>query len=288
MIFSRIYQIEYGPKAIAWEKYSSEAQAQYETLLSSNAEEAVFQDFFERNPAFIPGAFEFLGDSGHSPYMNCLITQPDIGSMFHRKPDFLWLAEDSLNFCPVFIEIEKPSKLSFTKQGVLSAEFNQALGQLKEWRGILNNAINNLAFFSCFHIPQELQEKQFTPQFLLIYGRRSEYENNTALRNLRSQSQDNSIRIISYDRLTPSQKCSRTVTCKVQNGEYWVQHISPTFELGPVYSRELTKLKGFKEKIDDMEMTSEKRKAFLKERYPYWIEFGEKTSQGTISTSDWE
>lgn len=99
---------------------------EYNSLLeTSDNNELIFQDFFEINPSFVPGTLELFGKSGHYPFMHSLISQPEIGGCFRCKPDFLWLAQDSLSFCPVLIEIEKPNKKTFNSQGIASADFTQ-------------------------------------------------------------------------------------------------------------------------------------------------------------------
>lgn len=288
MTFTKSYEIQSGPEPITWSEYVDKSSTEFHNLLDQDCEENIYQDFFERNPAFIPGALEIVGHSGHYPYMGCLITQPEIGNLFRRKPDFLWLAQDSLSFTPVFIEIEKPSKKSFTSQGILSAEFNQALGQIKEWQGIFKTPANVMAFNNLFKLPAYITEKSFEPQYLLIYGRRSEYEDDDRLRILRNESQGSDLRIISYDRLKPEYDCSNAVTCEVKQGSYVVKHISSTYKYSPSGSEDLAKYHGFREKIDDMEHTSDERKEFLKSRYDYWVEYGKHGNKGIIYSSDCE
>ena len=125
------------------------------------------------------------GLSGHYPHMDTLISQPEIGIAVKRKPDFLWLAQDSVDFTPVFIEIERPNKSMFTKEKIPNKDFNQALNQLDEWRGILNGGVNIQAFYQNFSIPLSMQQKNFKPRFVLIYGRRNEYENDEYLQKIR-------------------------------------------------------------------------------------------------------
>lgn len=112
MLLRKEYEIiKDAPKEIEWDQYCDNVMKEYQILLQDSPDrESVFQNFFEENPSFLPGGLELFGQSGHYPYMDALISQPEIGSIFRRKPDFVWLANDSLSFVPVFIEIEKPSK----------------------------------------------------------------------------------------------------------------------------------------------------------------------------------
>lgn len=179
--------IKDAPKQIDWDKYSEKSIREYKILLENSSDkEKIFQQFFEENPSFMPGALELFGQSGHYPYMDALISQPEIGGIFRRRPDFVWLANDSLTFVPVFIEIEKPSKKMFNKDGTTTAEFNQALGQIHEWQYLLNQPTNRQLLYEYFNLPLEIREKTFMPQYLLVYGRRNEYQGNKMLTGIRA------------------------------------------------------------------------------------------------------
>ncbi|MGG1634378.1 Shedu anti-phage system protein SduA domain-containing protein [Paenibacillus sp. NRS-1760] len=290
MVFSKKYEIiKDAPKEISWEEYEKVSlQEYYELLKSSSDSEEAFQLFFEENPAFVPGALELFGQSGHYPYMHTLISQPQIGAPFRRFPDFLWLANDSLTFTPVFIEIEKPAKVMYTKGGDMSAAFSQAIGQIYEWQTILNKPVNQLLFFDFFNIPQSLREKDFKPQFLLVYGRRGEYETNELLRGKRAAVRKDNIDIISFDRLRPIRDYYEFTSSQVRNKEYWIKNIPPTFRYRADCAKELVLAKGFREAIVNMRYTSEARKEFLDQRYKYWIEYGELPNKGILSSGEGE
>lgn len=280
--------MENAPKEIGWSHYYAQTMEEYDNLLRNEGDsEKIFQDFFERNPAFLPGALELFGHSGHYPYMHTLVSQPEIGGCFTRIPDFVWLSQDSLNFCPVFIEIEKPNKKTFNQQGVASADFTQALGQIKQWRSILNNPINVQLFYDYFDIPLYMRKKQFKPQYLLIYGRRGEYENNERLTAMRSELEEVNVALMSYERLKPLADYSQFTTCKVKDKEYRVIHIPPTYRYRADCADVLYSYKNFYESIVAMERVTEERKHFLQERYEYWMSF-EGNLPGIITSMEGE
>lgn len=264
---------------LPWLTYQSLAQREYNTLLENHADdEKTFQNFFERNPSFMPGAFELRNLSGHLPHLQCLISQPEIGATFIRKPDFLWLSQDSLTFVPVFIEIEKPSKKTFTKAGQTSADFTQAMDQILEWKSILNKPENQIAFFEKYNLPKRLTEKVFKPQFVLLYGRREEYEGNNYLTRKRYELQSEDTIVMSYDRLSPRYDSRNMLCATVSNSSgntlYSIKTIPPTFQLDACWADSYKEYSGFIEAIDRMEHTTPERKNFLKERFPYWREIG--------------
>ena len=281
--------IKDAPKQIAWDDYYNKSLEDYENLLTNfSDDESCLQRFFEKNPAFLPGALELFGHSGHYPYMDALVSQPEIGGVFKRKPDFVWLANDSLTFVPVFIEIESPEKKMFNRDGTTTAKFNQALGQIHEWKFLLNQPLNIQMLYEYFNLPLDLREKTFTPQYLLIYGRREEYEGNKMLTGIRAAHKTDCIDIMSYDRLKPLIDCQQFVSCKVSGGTYKVLNISPTYRYRADCSEELLKMDGFYSKISQMEYTSEERKQFLMDRYQYWCEFGKLESKGIMVSQEGE
>ena len=278
-----------APKAIDMGEYIIKRDLDYIALLEAEANnERSFQVFLEENPAYVPGAFEVFGLSGHYPYMNCLITQPRISDTHLRIPDFMWLANDSLSFCPVLIEIETPSKEQFRKDEINRFEFTQAYNQIIEWKSILSTISGQESFYERFSIDENNRKKVFKPQYILVYGRRSEYENDEWLRNKRALFQTDDISIMSFDRLHASRDVYDLVTCKVSNGQYNVQYIPPTFVYRPVTSHVLQKWIGFASALSRIPDISEERRAFLQNRFEYWKAFGMKNNHGLMNTGDYE
>ncbi|RZK32999.1 MAG: DUF4263 domain-containing protein, partial [Hymenobacter sp.] len=242
-----------APARISDREYIKKATADFNNLLLTAAdEETKFQKFFERNPGFMPGAydeFDFLGPSGHGPYLDVLIAQPKISGLINRFPDFMWFASDSVYFTPVIIEIEAPGKNYFNKDGKPSSLFLQARHQLEEWQMILSRPENIIAFYRDFSIPEELRDLSFRPHFVLIYGRREEYKSNKILTQKRAVMANHEHTIMSYDRIKP-QAGDDYVCCNVKDGEYNAKYLSPTFSIGPTNS-ELLKIKNLVNAVDN-------------------------------------
>lgn len=287
MLLNKQYEIVKDvPKPIEWEEYYNRIMDEYEGLLAQKADdEKAFQVFFEENPSFLPGAYKL---SGKSPFMEAVISQPEIGGILKRKPDFVWLANDSTTFAPVFIEIERPNKKMFNKSEVVTSDFSQAMGQIQQWQYILSQPNNLNILYDYFNISNDLRTMIFRPQYLLIYGRREEYEDNSLRTGTRAACQTDNINIVSYDRLRPISDYSQFITCKVSSACYKVIHIPPTFRYRPGWAVDLVRMKGFYDRIDDMKYTSNERKEFLKKRYTYWYEFGKKKDKGLMRLSESE
>lgn len=283
-ILTQKYEVcKNSPKPIDIEEYFRITIEEYNQLLDDNPLECDFQTFFEKNPAFLPGAFQIIGHTGHAPFLNCLISQPKIGVDVIRKADFMWLATDSLNFCPVLIEIERPCKEQFKKDDYLREAFTHACTQIKHWKALFSNPVVVSSFYERYCIPEYLRKRKISPQYFLVIGRRVEYDCDEMKRGIRSEGQNSDFRIMSFDRLRkPTKDVDDTPTCKVSNGKYRVISLPPTFVYRPDTAENLQYLDEFMNCIGKMEHTSEERKQFLRDRFDYWLEFGKLENNGII------
>lgn len=287
--------IEDAPKPVDEDVYYDLAGKEYMELIEQPLHENVYQAFFEKNPAFMPGSREIIGAANsHWPIMNALISQPILSNDLKvRKPDFMWIAKNSLCLCPVLIEIEKPSKAEFRSNSDIGRQvFNQAMDQIIHWKAILESEKGRADFYERYSIPEKYRRLKFKPQYLLVFGRRSEYECDEWLTSMRAGHESADIRIMSFDRLAvPDRNAYDCVTCKVTNGKYKVINIPPTFVFKPSTINAIenySELEGFVAAVETMKHTSDERKQFLKNRYAYWVEYSKKTSTGLCNTSDKE
>lgn len=273
-----------APKSITDKEYLSKANKEFQYLLTNFSKDEIrFQKFFEQNPSYVPGArdeFSIMGQSGHHPHLNCLITQPKITGLIKRIPDFMWLASDSVYFSPIIIEIEAPSKKYFKKDGSPTSHFSQARNQLEEWQTILKRPENILSFYRDFSIPQDLVDLTFKPRFVLIYGRREEFENDIILKQKRGSLFDNDKVLMSYDRIK-AKLLNNYVTCKVKNGKYLAENLSPTFKIGP-FEDEMFEIQNLIKAVDNTCYLTDQRKTFLKEKIPYCLEYFKAEKDGKI------
>src|SRR5690606_36473410 len=98
---------------------------------------------------------------------------------------------------------------------------------------ILSRPENVLRFYQDFSIPKDLRELTFHPYFILVYGRREEYSNNTLLKQKRAAIAGKDQTIMSYDRINPQIARRNFVSCDVKNGRYIARNLGPTFRIGP-------------------------------------------------------
>src|ERR1035441_9950224 len=127
-LLARTYELApNAPLSMSWEEYSERATAEWDLLLNSDAggDEGLIHNFLLQHPCFVPGAHGVTGPWGHAPYKRALLSECPLDGVGKRIPDFIWLANNSEAFAPVFIEIESPCKRWFTKQGEPTHDLTQ-------------------------------------------------------------------------------------------------------------------------------------------------------------------
>jgi hypothetical protein len=281
--------VEDASKPISWERYENEAISCYRELLKSNSDnEAAFQEFFENNPAMLPGAYGFHGESGHAPFNNVLITKPRLQGISLFVPDFLWISMDSCTISPIFIEIEKPSKNWFTGGGQPTHEFTQAQTQLLNWKTWFQNPVHMKLFIEYYEIPTSLTSmRAIEPYYVLIYGSMEELSSHPNLNKMRKDLQRENEIYMTFGRPKPNQKSHSVITCRKTDKGYEAIKIPPTFKLGPTFAKQLARIRDKKSAIESSYLNDE-RKKFLIKRIEYWENYGKEEMNGIINTADWE
>lgn len=267
------------PQPLNTAEYINKSSLEFESLLENRGnDENAFQEFFEKNPIFVPGLDKIgpIEESGPNPFNFCLISQPKISGINFRKPDFLWLDSNSLVFSPLFIEIEAPNKKYFNsdRSRTPTANFKNAKNQLDEWSTLLSIPENILKFYSDYDISKREQDKIFEPKYILVYGRRSEYETDKWLTQKRYNllNRNNHQYLMSYDRIKPKVINNNFICATVAGGKYYAKYLSPNYKLN-IYHNYLNKIVNLDEAINNMAYTSKERKEFLQLKYPILIDY---------------
>ncbi|MGO9275345.1 MAG: Shedu anti-phage system protein SduA domain-containing protein [Terriglobia bacterium] len=279
------------PARMPWKEYEGRVLAEWQGLLDSQegCDEKKIQRFLTDHPSMVPGAYNMTRPSGAAPFPNALLCECPLSAIGVKIPDFMWLAWDSLNFTPVLIEIESPCKRWFTQAGVPTHELTQAANQLAEWSAWLNRPQNVLVFYDSFEIPSDLQKyNTFRPEFVLIYGRRREFQDRPELSRLRSQFERYGQVAMTFDRLKPAQNCDSYLSATRRNGHYSALSVPATLELGPMVAKAFARIDKMPEAIERNQWISGDRRRFLVERLAYWNEWAKLEDSGVICTGDWE
>ncbi|UCQ16395.1 DUF4263 domain-containing protein [Edwardsiella tarda] len=175
-------------------------RTEFLSLLDKNEKEQIYQEYLEENTEFIPR--EFI--QNHGLHLAMVFRKYPLSSDY--KPDFLYLAKSSDNWNVVLIEIEKPSSKYFVGNTTdFHRDFINAYQQMNDWRAWIDTPANLESLkqnsLSSVLIPSEMQRNPLNVKYLLVHGRRAEYENNELRkRKIRSMERED-FKIISYDNL---------------------------------------------------------------------------------------
>lgn len=291
-MLTKDYALEKGALPLSWDDYSMEVEKAWHELINSEEGkvEANIQAFLEMHPCLVPGGQSMSGPSGHSAYPAALIAQPRLPGFNARVPDFMWIATDSGTTYAVVIEIEAPTKKWFRKDGTPTAHLTQAQHQLTEWRIWFEKPYNQQAFLEHYCRPSYLHRRMFLPQYVLIFGRRSEFEGRDDLASKRPRLERDDEYYMTFDRLHPIKDHDQYMTVRNDGRGYHALSVPATFKLGPSLQEHRSAIAGKADVVDKSPFMSDARKEFLKRRMPYWDakRESEKGKMRFYSTGDWE
>ena len=191
----------------------------------------------------------------------------------------------------MLIEIERPDKKVFRQDSVPSAEFTEARNQLAQWRAWFGAPENVQKFVAEYGIPDHyLRFCSMEPRYILIIGRRSEFENDPEKSKLRSAlmpAPDEEL--VSYDRIVAARDRRDAITVRPKGaGRYEVRQVMPTMKLDAMLARRLRLLDNLQDCIRADHRIPAERRQFMMTRIPYWIEWASQSEAGIIGGDDGE
>ncbi|MFC4589338.1 DUF4263 domain-containing protein [Sphaerisporangium corydalis] len=265
------------PQAVPWEVYEPWLIGQWRNLLQSNPPESLVQEFLEQHPSLLPGAADDVGRGHHGACWDAVITQPRLKGLGHdRIPDFMWVRSDTATVYVLCIEIEAPGKPWFITGGQSSAELTQALDQLLEWKVWFANPENMLTFRRSY-IPAELGYQRIETQFLLIYGRDSEFRHATSrhehpdrLRRKRDFIPRDSEFLYTFDQLRPERDAQNCSTISGIQSEFRMVRMPPTIKTGESTKTLASEISEIESPLEVIPLIGEDRKRYLAQRWKYW------------------
>ena len=291
--FSVNYDLQVGPPSISVDEYAEWCTDKFRELLCSDPDEREVQEFLEKHPWLVPGHSTPGSPSGHFPLHCSLIAQPKLPGQHVRFPDFMWIATHSGAWFPTLIEIEKPSKRIYNKDGTPSSHFSQARNQLNQWRSWFTSDANVAQFKEMYGIPDFMLRRHMVLHMILIYGRRSELSDRPELARQRGSLLSGDEELMSFDRLLgpsyidTSKRYAVTVRA-MGDGRYRAKYVPPVFDLGPTLAERLLMIDGLEEAIEQNPDISNERKMFLQQRIPYWKKWASSPNQGPTRLGDRE
>lgn len=266
------------PKAMSFAEYEAAVMPLWTALLDSNPTEEDVQAFLELHPALVPGGSGDIGPAGHQgSEFSAVFRVPELkGIGPSYKPDFMWITHSTARITPIVIEIEKPSKRWFLQGGRPTAEFKDAHDQLNEWRAWFKRDGNVAAFRDRFIFTPPYSNGPIEPQFVLIYGRRKEFEpggghaHPDVLRDKRDTQCASDETFRTFDSLRPHPWHANSLTLSMTP-------VGPEpFAFSPVYGTSVWTLDAARILGDPTAafqrsaMMTPERKAYLTERWAYW------------------
>jgi len=264
------------PPPMGWDEYEQIVRNELSRLLQEysgcNAPigEQPIQKLLERHPCLIPGARGPDGGSGHAPFPLAVISQPLLPGFPHRRPDFMWLAMDSMYLSPIIVEIERPNKAWFTQANRITAQLTEAHGQLTQWQAWFAHPENIQQFFFYYDLPQDLRRLTLRPHYVLIYGRRDEANSSRQRADMRAQLPRTNETLMTYDRLEPDRWNDDFLCVRRENDGYQAITVPPTLTLGPAFADWLALIHDKDAAVRRSPYLSPERKEFLIQRFPYW------------------
>ena len=290
MRFEKTYELQAGPVPEAFQSYVDRVSSEFAVILDSSPEELTVQRFLEQNPCLVPGLRSLGIYPSAFPRHSMLISQPSLPGLRVRQPDFMWIARNSIATYPTLIEIERPGKKLFSVKRSPTADFTQARHQLTQWRAWFSRHENSQMFASDYILARDHRGTAFEPRFILVFGRRAEFENDPELTRERAYLLDGEIEsLASYDRLTPDPTLANVITVRASgNGRFRAIAVPPTFTLGPLDADCLPLVDGLEEVIRTTASISAERRQFLISRLPYWRDWAQRRTRGIIRSGDHE
>ena len=201
---------------------------EWESMLDSKSKESIAQDFFERYPSYLPGLSDFHNGPLHGIIVSKLPLARD------HVTDFAFITRNSMMLQFTFIELEKPGKPIFNKNGSFSKEFEDAQQQILDWTIWAEKNIDFLKdIFSPLFKFYNAQDDYVTFKSYLVSGRREDVEKDKIRKNRWSSkyiTSDRKIELMTYDRIYQNSIFGfnnkfkeKLITCSYRNKDFYVK-----------------------------------------------------------------
>ncbi len=191
------------------------------SLLDTYTSEQDLQDFLEKNTEFIPREFV----QNHGIHNRLVFRKLRLAENY--TTDFFYLAKSSDDWNCVLIELEKP-KSRFFKDGSndLHPDFLSGLDQIDRWRAWFSNNDNKDYFTkqALSFIRQPLFKNPCFIKYVLVTGRRGEYQDSDLRKSLVQAKERDDFKIITFDSLYEAFEQHSPLYLCVKKNEYFEIH----------------------------------------------------------------
>ncbi len=189
-------------------------------MLDGEHPEQRYQHFLEENTSLIPR--EFI--QNHGVHFDLVFRKLSLAKDY--SPDFFYMAKSSADWHLVLVEIEKPQSRYF-KDGSndLHPDFHAGLDQIARWRAWFDNPSNALGFtdgtIAPIRVPESLRRNPCHVKYVLVHGRRSEFEGNEIRTGLIRSRENDDFHIVSYNSLAESLHTKTPLYLGVRKNEHF-------------------------------------------------------------------
>ena len=206
----------------------------YFTLLDQELPEQRYQDFLEKNTPLVPREFV----QNHGVHFDLVIRKLFLAQDY--CPDLFYLAKSSQDWNLVLVELEKPQSRYFKdSSNNLHPDFLRGMDQIARWKAWFDNPSNRASFvdgtLSQIRVPEAMRRNPCFVKYVLVHGRRAEFESSEIRRGLIRARESDDVRIISYDSLAEALHTKSQLYVGVRKNEH-LDLVSKTFVGETIFS----------------------------------------------------
>ena len=171
--------------------------SEYTDLLDKELEEKEYQDFLEKYTQFIPRHFV----QNHGVHMSLVLRKLKLSN--DMITDFVILSKSSIGWNYILVEIEKPSSRYFKSGSTdVHSHFMGGVKQIKSWQAWFGKPGNKAHFEAQLSfIKKPISNAPVEIKYVLVTGRRNEYENSEDKIHTIRSFESNNFKIMSFDSL---------------------------------------------------------------------------------------
>jgi len=199
-------------------KKADDLHREYLNLLDRGSEEQAYQRFIENNTRLIPRDFV----QNHGIHLSLVLRKLPIGADY--RTDFFFLSKSSDDWNAVFIEIEKPTSRFFkNSRNKFHNDFSHAIQQINTWRAWLSIDGNKQGLanqLNTIRVPVIMQRNPINCKYVLVFGRRAEYQDSELRRSLIRAEERDDFKIISFDSLAEDLEDKSDLYVGVRRNEF--------------------------------------------------------------------
>jgi hypothetical protein len=203
-------------------------------LLDEAHPEQVYQKYMEDHTVLIPREFV----QNHGVHFDLVFRKISLAKDY--APDFFYLSKSSADWHLILVEIEKPQSRYFKDQSNdPHPDFLTGLDQIARWRAWFDNPANVVGFtdgtIAPVRVPESMRRNKCHIKYVLVHGRREEFEGNELRRGLIRARETDDFHIISFDSLMESLHTKSPLYLCIRKNEH-VEIVSKSFIDESVFS----------------------------------------------------